>query len=304
MQAPDFDVRGDPPTVGSALREWTAQLARCGVEGAGSDVRRLLGAALDIPAARVLSQPERVLTPAEIATLTLHVARRARREPVSRILGRRDFYGRTFMISPATLDPRPESETLIEAAIGLVREEGWAQRGLRILDIGTGSGCLLLTLLAGLDGASGTGTDVSEAALAVARANAGHLGVADRASWLAADALESVPGPFHMLVSNPPYVRSDDIAQLEPEVRNFDPAVALDGGVDGLAVYQCLAPTVASVVPDGWVVMEVGYDQADAVASILADGIGRESLGDLRVYRDVAGERRCVAVRTRTGARA
>ena len=304
MQAPDFGIGGDPPTVGSALREWTAQLARCGVEGGGSDVRRLLAAALDIPAARVLSEPERVLTPAELATLTLYVVRRARREPVSRILGRRDFYGRTFMISPATLDPRPESETLIEAAIGLVRKEGWAQSDLRILDVGTGSGCLLLTLLAELDGASGTGTDVSEAALAVARVNAGHLGVADRASWLAANALETVPGPFHILVSNPPYVRSDDIAQLAPEVCNFDPAIALDGGVDGLAVYQRLAPTVASVVPDGWVVMEIGYDQADAVASILADGIGRESLGDLRVYHDVAGERRCVAVRTRTGARA
>jgi release factor glutamine methyltransferase len=304
MRVPDFGMGGDRPTVGSALREWTAQLARCGVDGAGADVRRLLAAALDIPAARVLSEPERVLTPAELATLTRYVARRARREPVSRILGRRDFYGRTFMISPATLDPRPESETLIEATIGLVREEGWAERDLRILDMGTGSGCLLITLLAELEGASGTGTDVSEAALAVARANAEHLGVADRASWLAADALETVPGPFHILVSNPPYVRSDDIAQLEPEVCSFDPAVALDGGADGLAVYQRLAPRVASVVPDGWVVMEVGHDQADAVASILADGIGRASLGDLRVYRDVAGKRRCVAVRARAGGRA
>jgi release factor glutamine methyltransferase len=304
MQAPDFGIDGDRPTVGSALRRWTAQLARCGVEGAGADVRRLLAAALDIPAARVVSEPERVLTAAELATLTLYVARRAKREPVSRILGRRDFYGRTFMISPATLDPRPESETLVEEAIGLVHEEGWAQRDLRILDVGTGSGCLLLTLLGELDGASGTGTDVSEAALTVARANAEHLGVADRASWLAADALETVPGPFHILVSNPPYVRSDDMAQLEPEVCNFDPAVALDGGVDGLAVYQRLAPRVASVVPDGWIVMEVGYNQAEAVVSILADGIGHASLADLRVYRDVAGERRCVAVRTRSGARA
>jgi release factor glutamine methyltransferase len=304
MQAPDFRIGGDRPTVGSALRQWTAQLARCGVEGAGADVRRLVAAALDIPAARVLGEPERVLTPAELATLTRHVARRARREPVSRILGQRDFYGRTFTISPATLDPRPESETLIEAAIGLVREEGWAQRELRILDVGTGSGCLLLTLLAELEGARGTGTDVSAAALAVARANAERLGVADRASWLEADALETVSGPFHMLVSNPPYVRSDDIAQLEPEVCIFDPAVALDGGVDGLAVYQHLAPRVAAVVPDGWVVMEVGYDQADAVAAIFTEGLGRASVGGPRIYRDVAGERRCVAVRTRAGTRA
>jgi release factor glutamine methyltransferase len=262
-------------------------------------VRRLVAAALGLPAARVLSEPERPLTPAELVTVSGYMARRAGREPVSRILGERDFYGRTFAISPATLDPRPESETAIEAVLGLVREEGWAPPSLRILDVGTGTGCLLLTLLSELDGALGTGTDIGAAALAVARANAQRLGVADRASWLTADALETVSGPFHILVSNPPYVRTGDIAELEPEVCNFDPEVSLDGGVDGLSVYRRLAPSIASVVPHGWVVLEVGYDQSDAVASIVCGGIGQGRVADLRFYRDVAGKRRCVAVKTR-----
>jgi release factor glutamine methyltransferase len=296
-------LAGGQVAVGAALRQWSAALARCGIEDAGGDVRRLIAAALDIPTARLLSEPERALTPGQLATLSGNVARRAKREPVSRILGRRDFYGRTFVISPATLDPRPDSETLIEAALAASREEGWDGGGLSVLDVGTGSGCLLLTLLCELEGARGTGTDISAAALAVARENADRLGVPQRASWLTADGLETVAGPFHMLVCNPPYVRTSEIAHLGPEVRNFDPAAALDGGADGLAVYRALAPRLARVVPDGWIVLEVGYDQADEVASIVADGVG-QAVAETRVYADVAGKRRCVAVRTRAGTHA
>jgi release factor glutamine methyltransferase len=300
----DLPLAGGVLTVDMALRQWTAVLARSGIDGAGGDVRRLIAAVLDVSAAGVLSEPERVLTGAELATLSRHVARRASREPVSRILGQRDFYGRKFAISPATLDPRPESETLIEAALQGAREEGWeAGAGLRILDVGTGSGCLLLTLLCELEGACGTGTDISEATLDVGRYNAGRLGVSPRASWLTADGLETVPGTFHIVVSNPPYVRTDVIAHLEPEVRNFDPAVALDGGADGLAIYRSLAPWLTQAVPDGWIVLEVGYDQADAVVSLVADSAG-QAVTDVRVCRDVAGQRRCVAMRTRAGTHA
>src|SRR5262249_33095260 len=158
-------------------------------------------------------------------------------------------------------------------------EEGWeGQQGLRLIDVGTGSGCLLVTLLCELAGAHGTGTDLSPAALEVARANAERLQVADRASWLMADALETISGPFHMLVSNPPYVRTSDIAHLEPEVCCFDPLSALDGGADGLALYRRLAAPIAKVVPGGWSILEVGYDQADAVAAILAEAIGRDAM--------------------------
>jgi release factor glutamine methyltransferase len=297
--ATDATLRPGPTTVGAALRAWTAALARAGIDNPGVDVRRLLSAVLGVPAAKLLSEPERTLTEEQVSTLSGYVARRVRREPVSRILGRRDFYGRTFAVAPATLDPRPESETLIEAALAIVRQEGWEGRTLRLLDVGTGTGCLLLTLLCELPGASGVGSDISPAALEVARVNAAGLHVADRASWLTADALETASGPFHMLISNPPYVRTSDIAQLEPEVCGFDPTIALDGGADGLAFYRRLAPGIVKVVPDGWTVLEVGYDQADDVAAILSEGIGRVAPADLRVHRDVAGKRRCVAVRTR-----
>jgi release factor glutamine methyltransferase len=292
-------------TLAAASRRWTAELARAAIEDAAADVRRLVAAALEIPPARVLAEPERRLTAAELATLRGYVARRGRREPVSRILGWREFYGRPFTISPVTLDPRPDTETVVEAALQVIREEGWRERpGLSILDVGTGSGCLLVTLLCEIGAARGTGTDISPAALEVARANAERLQVADRVSWLLADALETVSGPFHMLVSNPPYVRSHDIAHLETEVCCFDPLAALDGGADGLVLYRRLAARIAKVVPDGWAILEVGYDQADAVASILSDAIGSEAVADTRIYRDVAGKRRCVAVRTRAEGRA
>jgi release factor glutamine methyltransferase len=293
------------PTVAAAMRQWATALARAGIEDAGTDVRRLVVAVLDVPAARLLGSPDRVLSASELATLSDHVARRARREPVSRILGQRDFYGRSFLLSPATLDPRPDSETLIEAALGLVGEEGWDPSGLRLLDVGTGTGCLLLTLLSELPLARGIGTDIDEAALDVARANAARLGVADRASWLTADALESVGGIFHILVSNPPYVRTGDIAGLEPEVREYDPATALDGGVDGFELYRRLARRIAAVVPHGWAILEVGYDQADAVVAIIRHGVApAEALVDVRIISDVAGKRRCVAVKTRSSGRA
>jgi release factor glutamine methyltransferase len=286
-------------TVGTASRGWTADLARAGVEGAASDVRRLVAAVLGIVAAKVLAEPERILTAAQFATLSACMARRARREPVSRILGEREFYGRTFAVTPATLDPRPETETLVEAALAAVREEGWNPDGVRILDVGTGTGCLLLTLLSELPGATGVGTDISPSALAVARTNAERLGVSDRASWLTADGLETVSAPFHILVSNPPYIRTGDIAGLEPEVCGFDPLLALDGGTDGLAIYWRLAPGIVGTVPNGWAILEVGYDQAEAVALILSEGIG-PAMADLRVHCDVAGKRRCVAVKTRS----
>jgi release factor glutamine methyltransferase len=267
-------------------------LVRAGIEGAGGDVRRLMAGVLGAPAAALLREPERVLTDAQLATLESCIARRANREPVSRILGRRDFYGRSFAITPATLDPRPDSETLIAAALEIAREEGWERP--RILDVGTGSGCLVLTLLCELASASGTGTDISAETLAVARTNAERLGVADRVSWLQADALETVRGPFHMLVSNPPYIRSGEMEGLEPEVRRFDPTLALDGGPDGLAFYRRLQQHIPSVISNGWVVLEVGFDQAGAVLSIIANNKDRT-----RVHLDVAGRRRCVAVKTR-----
>jgi release factor glutamine methyltransferase len=286
-------------TLGAALRQATALLRRAGVESAGDDARRLLAAILGLAAAEILARPERPLSPEEAESVGRCIARRVAREPVSRIVGERDFYGQSFAISPATLDPRPDSETLIGAALELTASEGWLARPLRILDVGTGSGCLLLTLLAELPGALGIGTDISVAALDVARANARQLGMAHRAQWLAGDALEAVRGQFDILISNPPYIRTGQIAGLEPEVRCYDPALALDGGEDGLRFFHRLVAGMGNVVVDGWVVLEVGHDQADVVAALLASRWPATGAAGIRFYRDVAGKRRCVAARTR-----
>ncbi len=276
---------------------FAGELRRAGIDGAGDDVRRLMAAALQLSSADLLREPERSLAAAQVEVLRRYIERRKRREPVSRILGCRDFYGRTFAISPATLDPRPDSETLISATLELVRQEGWQREPLRILDVGTGSGCLLLTLLSEMPQATGLGTDISAAALAIARENACRLGLEQRAAWSQKDALEGVAGPFHILVANPPYVRTGDIADLEPEVRDFDPVQALDGGADGLGMYRRLVPGVGNLIPHGWVVLEVGHDQADAVAELLVSQAGIDTSA-VRIQRDVAGKRRCVAART------
>jgi len=300
MTGPEPDIHDRPMAVAGALRRATARLQGVGIEQPGSDARRLLCAALGLSAADLVRRPERQLTAEDADRLGGYIERRRRREPVSRIVGARDFYGRSFAISPATLDPRPESETLIDAALELVRGERRERAALRLLDVGTGSGCLLLTLLCELPRATGVGTDIDEAALDVARANASRLGVADRATWLIADALDGVAGDFDMLIANPPYVRTGEIAGLEPEVREHDPIAALDGGVDGLHVYRRLAAGIRSVVPNGWVVLEVGHDQADAVAALLASSAGGADRGDVRFYLDVTSRRRCVAMRTQS----
>jgi len=294
------DVAAQEVTLGAALRRATADLCRAGIEGAGNDARRLASAVLGWSAAHILARPERPLRAAEIDSFDRCIARRAAREPVSRILGEREFYGRTFAISPATLDPRADSETLIELALELVAVEGWQARPLRILDVGSGSGCLLLTLLAELPQAFGVGSDVSVAALKTARANALRLGLEGRVHWLAGDLLEAVRGPFDVLISNPPYIPTSQIGGLDPEVRDHDPVLALDGGEDGLSCFHRLLARAQAVVADGWLVFETGHDQVDRVAALLAaKGLGNGA-GTVRVRRDVAGRRRCVAVRTRT----
>ena len=209
--------------MGGALRQATARLRGAGIADAGNDARRLLNASLELSAAEIFSQPERPLNAAQVGRFLHCISRRAAREPVSRILGEREFYGRSFAISPATLDPRPDSETLVEAALELIGSERWSAKPLRVLDVGTGSGCLLLSLLAELPCTLGVGTDRSEAALHVARANACRLGVAQRASWMAADLLEGIRGNFDILVCNPPYIPTREIDRLDPEVCTFDP---------------------------------------------------------------------------------
>jgi release factor glutamine methyltransferase len=196
--------------------------------------------------------------------------RRLAHEPVARILGRKEFWSFTLGIDAATLVPRPETETIVEAALAAIDAAGTRQRALRVADLGTGSGALTLALLAELPNATGVATDINVDALRRARANARSLGQT-RAAFVACDIAAALSGPFDVIVSNPPYVASNDIATLAPEVRDFDPRRALDGGADGLDFYRAIAKAApALVAPDGFVVVELGRGQADAVATLFS----------------------------------
>lgn len=271
--------------------------AEAGITTPDLDARLLLCWVLDVDAAMLIAHRERPLG-AKAAALTTAANRRLAREPVSRILGVRDFYGRTFQISPATLDPRPDTETLIDGALDYVKRHQ-PTLPLRILDIGTGTGCLLITLLAELPQATGLGTDVSPAALALAAANAARLGVSSRAQWKLADALDGVDGTFDLIVTNPPYIPSGVIPGLEPEVRLFDPLASLDGGADGMAIYRSIVAGISLVLPEGCAFFEVGHDQAAALITLLEAQATARQWPTAEQRLDLAGHVRCVMQITR-----
>ena len=210
------------------------------------------------------------------------------------ILGEREFWGLTFQVSPAVLVPRPDSETVIEAALALMPDRS---RPWRILDLGLGSGCLLLTLLHEFTRAVGVGLEASEAALAVAQANASTLGVAGRArllrgDWREAGWPERLGGPFDLLVSNPPYIEAGTIAGLMPEVGRFEPLMALDGGPDGLAAYRLVAAGArALVAPGGRLLIEAGAGQATEISRIFA----AEGFRPASPWQDLGGIDRVVS---------
>ena len=279
-------------TAGEALAAAARRLAAAGVEGPRAEARLLVEAATGLTRERLLAWPETELTGEAAGRLERLVERRAAREPLAYLLGRREFYGREFAVGPGVLVPRPETETLVEAALALFPDRGAA---LRVLDMGVGTGCLLLTLLALYPEATGVGTDVSEAAQACAAANARALGVAGRAEIRRAAWAEGVAGPFELVVSNPPYVRDGDLAGLEPEVRDWEPRLALAGGEDGLAAYRDLTPELGRVLaPEGVALLEIGRGQeAELVPWYEKAGYAVE------VRRDLAGVVRCLVLRRR-----
>lgn len=283
-------------SVSEALRRVTRVLRGAGIDDAAREARLLLSSATGLQATDLICRPRRVLSEEERADLDRMAQRRRGREPVSRILGQREFYGRSFAVTPATLDPRPDSETVIEMALALVDEEERRDRPLRILDIGTGSGCLLITLLAELPLADGVGTDISTAALEVAAQNARQNRVVDRVKFETRRSLKGVDETFDLLVCNPPYIASGEIAKLDTDVRAFDPREALDGGADGLDVYREIIGDLDRVVPRGWAVFEVGAQQADKVAELLRASKAGKRSGETRVRHDLGGHPRCVAM--------
>ena len=262
-----------PATVQSWLRDATSALTANATPNAAGDARRLLCLGLKIDAAALIADPSRSLTPDETGSLSVLLARRLAHEPIARIAGSRDFYGRTFTITPDVLDPRPDTETLVEAALSFAQHHHM-HGPLSILDLGTGSGAILLTLLAELPQAIGTGIDVSPAALACAQANATRLDLTARAAFSLADMLELTTTDlesFDLVVSNPPYIPTHTIPVLMPDVALYDPHLALDGGADGLDFYRHLlvvwAALPVSEKPQ-CLMLEIGSDQAPAVQAL------------------------------------
>jgi release factor glutamine methyltransferase len=276
----------------------TNALSGAANEDAASDGRRLVLQALNCSSLDLLMQPEQQISSDQASKLAAALQRRIAGEPVSRIAGQRGFYGRDFLITPATLDPRADSETLIDAALSIFEKPGTA---LTILDVGTGSGCLLLTLLAEYPDARGVGLEPSSAALHVARVNAERLGVADRVTWIEGRIEDASPKPewrFPLIISNPPYIPTADIEQLDRDVRNFDPHIALDGGPDGLTIYRALSRELGCLSAPGWIILEVGDGQAADVISIVKAGSLSSRIDRIDILPDLAGKRRCVAIKT------
>jgi release factor glutamine methyltransferase len=269
----------------------TRAFKAAGLESAALDARILLCAALGIEHAALIRDPELPLGEGAL-TLTGFAARRLKHEPVSRILGQREFFGQIYRITPDVLDPRADTETLVEAVIAAMAER--RSERLRILDLGTGSGAILGALLGHFEQASGIGIDLSPQACLCARANLFALGFRDRAFILAGRWFLPVRGRFDIIVSNPPYIESADIAVLEPEVRTHDPRLALDGGADGLAAYRAIAAAASDyLAPEGLIALEFGAGQSLAVTAILQDHGLRPGLPQL----DLGGHERVILAR-------
>jgi release factor glutamine methyltransferase len=284
-------------TLGEARRAVAPLLEAAGIAEAEREARLFVQLATKLTPERLLLEEARGLTAEEGRVLDEALKRRLLHEPLSRIQGQRAFYGRIFKVTPAVLDPRPETETLVDLVLEWADATGGRQRPLSLIDIGTGSGCILITLLAEMPRAQGLGTDVSRDALGVARANAVLNGVAGRARFMEARSLAGVTGTFDVLVSNPPYIPSGEIAGLEPGVRDFDPRPALDGGPDGLAVYRDIAAGAGVLVPAGLMAVEVGAGQAADVSAIFTKAVENRA-GDPAMRRDLGGHTRCVALLT------
>ena len=256
-------------SVDAARRHLAREFRSRGLDSPELDARVLVGHALGLDQAGLASQSRRALSPDEATAVAALAARRLAREPVARIVGYKEFWGLPFRLNADTLLPRPETETVVEAALAAVGHR--RSDALRIADLGTGTGALLVALLSELPGAFGVGTDISLAALDCARENAMACGVGGRAAFVACDYGAGLAGRLDLLVSNPPYVARGDIATLQSEVRDFDPRRALDGGPDGLDGYRVIAADAQRLLsPSGILVLELGQGQLTAVRALFA----------------------------------
>jgi release factor glutamine methyltransferase len=280
-------------TIGEARRALADAFRAADLDSPELDARVLIAHALGLDHAALIAQNDRRLAGTKAETLHTLARRRLEREPVARIVGVKEFWGLPLRLSDATLVPRPETETVVEEALAAIDRGGPRSRILRVLDLGTGSGALLLALLSELPNATGVGTDISEQALVTARANADSLRLAARTEFVRCDFAAALAGRFDLVVSNPPYIKSGEIDALPPEVRR-DPPRALDGGADGLGCYRTIAshaPTLLNV--SGLLVVELGVGQEAAVAALFRSA----GLEPLPVRADLAGIPRALPAR-------
>lgn len=261
---------GAAVTVAAVRRLLAGKFRSGGIESAELDAGILVGHALALDHAALVGAGARRLTPAETAAIAALAQRRLAREPVARIVGSKEFWSLRLTVNAVTFVPRPETETVVDAALAVVDAADARAQKLRIADLGTGSGALLLALLAELPNAFGVGTDLSEGALRTARANALRWRL-NRADFVACDMAAALGGAFDLIVSNPPYIATDEIAELDPDVRDFDPRMALDGGSDGLDCYRTIAATAPALLkPGGSLIVEIGAGQSGAVAALFS----------------------------------
>jgi release factor glutamine methyltransferase len=262
-----------------------------GIENEDYEARVLVEYALGLPSATLYLEAPEHLSFRQGMDIEHYVERRCKREPLSKIVGEKEFWSLPFKVSKATLDPRPDSETLIEAVLEYFPDH---TANLSFLDIGTGSGCLLLAALQEYAHSTGVGVDVSSEALKIAQYNADALGMTARTTFLEGSWTDAVQGMFDIILSNPPYIATAEIATLAPEVKEFDPLLALDGGEDGLEAYRQLMPLLAAVLqPQGYVFLEIGYTQQAAVEAFVAEA----GLQVVACRQDLAGHPRCVVAK-------
>lgn len=280
-------------SVGAWLSRAAEALGAAGIGHGRSEARLILSHVTGLDAAAAIGDPDRPLSDAHLAAMDAALARRAAREPMSHILGRREFWSLDFRVTPDVLDPRPDSETLVEAALSYLSDPDAAYR---LLDLGTGTGCLMLSVLSERANATGVGIDASPAAADMARENAGRLGLDDRCEILVGEWTAPLDNDatFDAVLCNPPYVPSGEIDGLEPEVARHEPRGALDGGPDGLGEYRRLAGEIATVLrPGGRAFVEIGSGQAADVRQIFGDA----GFAVPEVRKDLAGIPRCVVAK-------
>jgi len=270
------------------VRDAVTKLEAAGVPNANLDARLIAAGALGVNREDLLRQPEFLFSPSAVQVFNKNIRRRVDREPVSRIFGQREFRSLEFIIDPSVLDPRPDSEVVVETAVDFAQRSNGSAR---ILDIGTGSGCLLLSILNVLPDAYGVGVDHDNGSVANAASNARRLGFSERSKFIQSVWTEGVNEKFDIIVSNPPYIRTQDIENLAPEVTFYDPPSALDGGPDGLNAYREIARRISTLMFNGsFVVVEIGVSQKESVA-----GIFNNASFQLReVRKDLGGLDRCL----------